>query len=124
MRGGESRGSCQRGKRQETTPVGGVYKDTRRNIQGDEEFDEEEQWTQVIRSKQKSPSNQSGSGSGPNQPNQPDINCSYASAVASSTDNQQPSDQTTSARQVINRPKKFKTPAPEGSIRDDLVVKI
>ena len=54
------------GKRQATTPVGGTYKDSRRNIQGDEDYDDEEQWTQVVHNKQ------SGSGSGPNQLNQPD----------------------------------------------------
>jgi hypothetical protein len=54
------------GKRQATTPVGGTYKDSRRNIQVDEDYDDEEQWTQVVHNKQ------SGSGSGPNQLNQPD----------------------------------------------------
>ena len=124
MRGGGSRGGGQRGKRQATTPVGGVYKDTRRNIQGDEEFDDDEEWTQVTRSKPKSPPNQSGSGSGPTQLNQPDTGRSYASAAASSTDHQQPKDPTTSIRQPTERPKKFKTPAPEGSMRDDLVIEI
>ena len=38
------------GKRQATTPVGGTYKDARRNIQGNEDYDdEEEQYTTVIR---------------------------------------------------------------------------
>ena len=60
------------GKRQATTPVGGTYKDSRRNIQGDEDYDDEDQWTQVIHSKQKSPTRQSGSGSGQIQLNQPD----------------------------------------------------
>jgi hypothetical protein len=124
MRGGGSRGGGQRGKRQATTPVGGVYKDTRRNIQGDEEFDDDEEWTQVIRNKPKSPPNQSGSGSGPNQLNQPDTGRSYASAAASSTDHQQPTDPTSTIRQPTERPKKFKTPAPEGSMRDDLVIEI
>ena len=80
MRGGGSRGGGQRGKRQATTPVGGVYKDTRRNIQGDEEFDDDdEEWTQVTRNKPNSPSNKSGSGSGLAQLNQPDNVRSYAS---------------------------------------------
>ena len=73
MRGGGSRGGQnQGGKRQATTPVGGIYKDSRRNIQGEEDFDEEDQWTQVIRKKQKNPTTQSGSGFGPDMPNQPD----------------------------------------------------
>ena len=45
------------GKRTATSPpVGATYKDSRRNIQGDEDFDdEEEQWTQVSHNKSKSP---------------------------------------------------------------------
>ena len=35
-------------KRTATTPVGGAYKDSRRGIDGDEDFDDEEEWTQVI----------------------------------------------------------------------------
>ena len=67
MRGGGYRGGGggklgNRGKRQATTPVGGIYKDSRRNIQGDEEYDDEEEWTQVIYSKPKSPSNQPQNG--------------------------------------------------------------
>ena len=43
------------GKRTATSPpVGATYKDSRRNIQGDEDFDDdEEQWTQVSRNKPK-----------------------------------------------------------------------
>ena len=73
------------GKRQATTPVGGTYKDARRNIQGNEDYDdEEEQYTTVIRRRQKSPTNQSGSGSGPNTLNQPDM--------ASTSNSNQPSE--------------------------------
>ena len=125
MRGGGSRGGSQRGKRQATTPVGGVYKDTRRNIQGDEEFeDDDEEWTQVTRNKPNSPSNKSGSGSGPTQLNQPDNVRSYASAAANGTGNQPPAEPNSSTETRRERPKKFKTPAPEGSMRDDLVVEI
>ena len=70
-RGGGTGGNGQE-KRQATTPVGGTYKDARRNIQGDEEYDEEEEWTQVIRNRPKSPPKQSGSGSVPDMRNQPD----------------------------------------------------
>ena len=52
---GQGRGG---GKRTATSPpVGATYKDSRRNIQGDEEFDDEEEpWTQVNHNKPKSPS--------------------------------------------------------------------
>ena len=41
------------GKRQATTPVGGTFKDPRRNIRGGEDSDdnEEEEWTHVVRNK-------------------------------------------------------------------------
>jgi hypothetical protein len=39
-------------------PVGATYKDSRRNIQGDEYFDEDEQWTHVTRNRPKSPGKQ------------------------------------------------------------------
>ena len=50
------------GKRTATSPqVGATYKDSRRNIQGDQDFnDEEDQWTQVIHNKPKSPSKHYG----------------------------------------------------------------
>ena len=41
-RGGGT-GQGQGGKRQATTPVGGTYKDAGRNIQGDEDYDDEEE---------------------------------------------------------------------------------
>ena len=52
---GQGRGG---GKRTATSPpVGATYKDSRRNIQGDEDFDDEEEpWTQVNHNKPKSPS--------------------------------------------------------------------
>ena len=144
------RGGASQGKRQATTPVGGAYKDARRNIQGDEDFDDEEQWTQVIRSKQKSPTNQSGSGSGPNTLNQPDMasvfnkngpndsrteeasasnSRSFADAVArSSTSERRGSSQTemneTGERRNKNFVSKFVTPPPQGSLRDKIVVEI
>jgi hypothetical protein len=140
-------------KRQATTPVGGVYKDSRRNIHGDEEYDEEEEWTQVTYNKQKSPPTQSGSGSGLRQPNQPDtshygasgsgsgllqlnqpaIANSYAAATSGSTADGSQSIQQRRNSEASNaemaRPKKtldrvFTTPAPDGSMRDDLTVEI
>ena len=71
--GGTGQGQGEQGgKRQDTAPVGGLYKDSRRNIQGDE-YNEEDEWTQVIHSRQKTPPSLSGSGSGPNPLNQPDL---------------------------------------------------
>ena len=143
--GGTGRGQDQGEKRQATTPVGGVYKDSRRNIQGDEDFeDDEEQWTTVIRSKQTTPT-LSGSGSGlsqTNQPNQPDSlehssnptnvqhrQQSFAqmvagpstSASASTTGRHEPYEL---PRQPSARPIKFLTPPPEGGMRDDIVIEV
>ena len=44
-----------RRKRQATTPIGGIYKDQRRNIQGDECYEDEEEaeWTEVSYSRPK-----------------------------------------------------------------------
>ena len=100
VRGGGQRGGGG-GKCQATTPVGGgVYKDVRRNIQSDDfSEDEDDQWTQVIRNKQRSPLQQSGSGSGSNQPNQPD-----AITIPSSGSNQpnQPDGSSGSGYGLIN----------------------
>ena len=64
---GESRGRGQGGgKRQATTPVGDVYKDSRKSIYGDEKYDEENEWTQVIYNTPKSPAYQTKSGPTPN----------------------------------------------------------
>ena len=46
--GGMGRGQDQGGKRQATTPVGGVYKDSRRNIQGDEDFDDDDNLKEIL----------------------------------------------------------------------------
>ena len=58
MRGGGTRGgggqNPDKGKRQATTPIGGRYKDSRRNITGEEHYDdEEEEWTHVIHKNQR-----------------------------------------------------------------------
>ena len=114
---GRSSDHEQRGKRQATTPVGGLYKDSRRNIQGDEDFDddEDEQWTQVNRSKQKSPTNQSGSGSGINHLNQPDTasvtnnqsaGMTYAGATMGASNNQANTESSSTNEQPRTRPKK------------------
>ena len=134
-RGGGTGGNGQE-KRQATTPVGGTYKDARRNIQGDEEYDEEEEWTQVIRNRPKSPPKQSGSGSVPDMRNQPDpieqqneptSRPSFASVLGQGQTMQSRRDST--ASNAVLREKKtldriFTTPAPEGSMRDDIVVEV
>ena len=54
-------GTGQGGKRHATTPVGGTYKDARRNIQGDEDYEDEDEngpWTQVQYNKPRSPPRQ------------------------------------------------------------------
>ena len=136
-RGGGTGGTGQE-KRQATTPVGGTYKDARRNIQGDEEYEEEEEWTKVTRNRPKTPPNQSGSGSGsvpntrnqpdPNeQPNEPSSRPTFASVLVQSQSMQSRRDSMTSA--AGNKEKKtldriFRTPDPEGPMRDDIVVEI
>ena len=42
-------------KRKPNTPVGGVYKDLRRNLNSDDLYDKEEEWTEVVYSKSRSP---------------------------------------------------------------------
>ena len=140
---GHGQGQDQRGKRQATTPVGAVYKDSRRNIQGDEDFDDDEEWTQVTRNKQKSPV-RSGSGSGMQEPNQPDIEDnqshdnvssvrpSFASVAGQGLSSQSMHtrrDSTTSAAAAGIREKKtldriFRTPDPDGPMRDDIIVEV
>ena len=126
-------GTGQGGKRQATTPVGGVYKDSRRNIQGDEDFDDEEEWTQVIRNKQRSPT-RSGSGPGPSQPNQSEPiyqpseqRPSFASVAGQGLSMQNRRDSMTSnagPREKKTLERIFKTPDPDGPMRDDIVVEI
>ena len=126
-------GTGQGGKRQATTPVGGVYKDSRRNIQGDEDFDDEEEWTQVIRNKQRSPT-RSGSGPGQSQPNQPEPidqpleqRPSFASVAGQGLSMQNRRDSMTSnagPREKKTLERIFKTPDPDGPMRDDIVVEI
>ena len=151
---GQGQGQDQGGKRQATTPVGGVYKDPRRNIRGDEEYhdyDDEEEWTQVARNKPKSPPKQTGSGSGsvPNTRNQPDhiehqdgasSRPSFASITAqASTSATQYNQSAQSTSQhlrrnsdasvaAVNQKKTldriFKTAPPSGPMRDDITVEI
>ena len=133
MRGSGLRGNRGQGggKRQATTPVGGQYKDQRRNIQGNESYDEEDdenEWTEVIRNKPKSPSNK--------QP-QPNEERSFASVAAQQSNSQHAQRQDSSQQQRRNSDASvaamsqrktlqriFKTAPPNGPMRDDLVVEI
>ena len=103
------------GKRQATTPVGGIYKDSRRNIRGDEDYeDEEDQYTQVIRNKPKDP------------PKQSEEQPTYAGAASGAIrKNANPQNLGAGIDQPAKvRPKKFLTPAPEGSMRGDIVIEV
>ena len=149
-RGGSGRGGSgdQGGeKRQATTPVGGLYKDARRNIQGNENYDEEEEeWTTVVNSKTKSPTTQLGDQSlaqevaGPSTATRRDSNASkgrqnvttersFASAVAGpSTGVRRSSVSTKTGNLNTTRNSNFRsifvTPPPEGSWRDDIVIEV
>ena len=112
-RGGGSNGD---GKRQATTPVSGPYKDARRNIQGDEEYEEEEdQWTQVIYNKSKSPPISQALNETQSQ-----VELSYAGAASGATSKNLDQHMANPIRK--ERPKLFLTPAPEGSMRDNIVI--
>ena len=116
-------------KRTATTPVGAVYKDARRNIQGDENFDdEEESWTTVNygRGSKDTHSQQSQQES-----QQPMDTRSYAGAVAGAgtsdgqgTHETQNTHGATLPREKKTLERKFVTPAPEGGFRDYIVVEI
>ena len=58
--GGQGRGKGGGAKRKPNTPVGGAYKDQRRNINSDEMGDEEdeEEWTEVQRNRRSPQHNQ------------------------------------------------------------------
>ena len=115
---------------------------SKKKIQGDEDFDEEEnQWTQVVRSKQKSPtkqqtqhSTQSAKTRSENQPTfasitaKPLHNSLYQHcplAQGSSQQLRRNSDSSIPAMtQKKNLEKVFKTPPPDGPMCDDIVIKI
>ena len=136
MRGSGRRGDRGGGKRQATTPVGGQYKDQRRNIHGDENYDEEddEEWTEVTRNKQKSPMNERPRRQDESSENRP----TFASVAAQqSSSSQFPHQQETSQQLRRNSeqsvaamsqrktlPRIFKTAPPNGPMRDDLVIEI
>ena len=119
----------QRGKRQATTPVGGVYKDSRRNINGDEEYDDDEdgEWTEVIYNRPKSPTNQpTGVPAQEAAPAQGTSSTqrSFAEAAASTSSGQtRRRSQQEDRPQVINKGL-FKTSPPEGPMRDDITIEV
>ena len=134
-RGGQGQGG---GKRMATTPVGGPYKDQRRNIQGNEDFnDDEDDWTEVTRTKQRSPTNQQAQPQEASTLNMPSFASIAAQQPSSSRHQQHPSAQNTSQqlrrnsdasvaaisqRKPLNRI--FKTAPPNGPMRDELVIEI
>ena len=123
-------------KRQATTPVGGPYKDARRNIQGDEEYEDEEEWTQVIHNRPRSPRSfgaeagsgqqrdpaAGGSGMGVQQQSQRSSTSTYAAAAASREKVSE--DQATQRRERRTLERIFVTPRPEGGFRDNLIIEI
>ena len=140
--GGTGQGRGQGGgKRQATTPVGGVYKDQRRNIDSSvvdyQEEDEDENWTEVRHNKRQSPRRDEVQHQGdemlrqnyPNPSNeQPSTSRqSFASIAAQGTSMQNRRNSAASAacmqpKKVLER--KFRTPDPEGPMRDELVIEV
>ena len=134
--GGRGRGGGQGpGKRKATTPVGGVYKDSRRNINGEEDYDDEEDWTLVISNKQKSPARQTNQTSEQRAAESSTTGMSFADAVAgagASTSARRDSNASqrrmeggeSGGRGNKNFVSKFVTPPPQGSMRDEIVIEI
>ena len=131
--GGRGRGGGP-GKRKATTPVGGVYKDSRRNINGEENYDDEEDWTLVISNKKKSPARQTNQTSEPRAESST-TGMSFADAVAgagapssarrdSNTSQRQMEGSDSGGRVNKNFVSKFVTPPPQGSMRDEIVIEI
>ena len=126
-------------KGRQQLPLGGLYKDSRRNIRGDKHFnDKEDQWTQVINNKPKSPQ---ATGSGSAQPAGYNIMHSrgnwiwlwattaqpagnhkhlYSSRIRRSS--RRKSKETTKREKNLERV--FVTPPPEGGFRDNLIIEI
>ena len=143
MRGGGSRGGRGANKRQATTPVGGAYKDSRRDQRDREEgrydalyhYDdgeaEEEGWTNVTRKSKSPPINRSNAAENHTQEVENDVAIpTYARVAGSSGDltERRPSAEAT-ARDENHwepraRPIKFLTPPPEGGMRDDIVIEV
>ena len=131
-------------KRKATTPVGGVYKDVRRNITSEDNYEDDEGFTLVISNKQKNQPRQSDSfdQSGDSRAHESTTNMSFADAVAgqstsTSTSRAGPSARRDSASSRGQRREnetgehrnrnfvsKFVTSPPEGSWRDEIVVEV
>jgi hypothetical protein len=128
--GGTGQGEIPLGKRQATTPVGAVYKDQRRNITGEDEFEnDEEEWTQVAYNKQRSPQGNQAV----ENPAGAVASASFASVAASgmgvtSHSQQQRRNSEASMADLAQRKRTldrvFVTPAPDGAMRDDITVEV
>ena len=113
------------GKRQATTPVGAVYKDQRRNITGEEDYEDDgddDEWTEVNYNRQKSPTNTQGAGTTATF-------ASVAALGAAAGHSQQQrrnseASQAERARQKKTLARVFVTPAPDGAMRDEITVEI
>ena len=127
-RGGGSGQGQGGGTRPATTPVGGLYKDARRNIQGNEEDeDEDDAWAQVNYNKQKSPTHhhtqdkalEDQERSNTQANNSPP---SFASVAGQSSSMQARRDSAASASGMKEKKtleRKLRTPDPDGAMRDD-----
>ena len=145
MRGGGSRGGRGANKRQATTPVGGAYKDSRRDQRDREEgrydalynYDdgeaEDEGWTNVTRKSKTPPINRSNATENHAQGVDNGVAIpTYAGVVGSSgaLTEGRPGAETTASHEHEHpwepraRPIKFLTPPPEGGMRDDIVIEV
>ena len=137
MRGGGSRGGRGVNKRQATTPVGGAYKDSRRDQRDQAEGrydalynyddDEDEGWTDVTRKPKTPPINRQNVTDRENSAttNEATATAPTYAGVAGSSGRPITEDPTRQDRHEQRlRPTKFLTPPPEGSMRDDIAIEV
>ena len=141
--GGQGRGKGGGTKRKPNTPVGGAYKDQRRNINSDEmEYEEdEEEWTEVHhnrRSPQRNRQQQQQERHEREQEIPPSRNVesdqetqsrpTFASVAAqqasSSLQNRRNSTASANYNQKKTLERKFVTPAPVGPMRDEITIEV
>ena len=134
-RGG--RGQGQGGaKRKPNTPIGGQYKDQRRGINSDEMDDDEDEWTEVThrrgsprqRAHESSQSNNQSQDDQPNDQEESQTLPSFASVAAQHPSSSLQNRRNSTASANLNQRKvlesKFVTPAPNGSMRDEITVEV
>ena len=142
-RGGRG-GNGQSVKRKPNTPVGGVYKDQRRGINGDETECEEEEWSVVSYNRKSPQRHEHGQQQPPSSVNESSHQSevqqdrqerqerqdrpSFASVTAQQSSSSLQNRRNSTASANYNGKKilesKFVTPAPNGSMRDDITVEI